>query len=702
MPLLSLQPIDKKTIKECFRTSIEFTFSSTVTTQARTGETVTKKVLVLHETHSLEAFLMWATTFDELATDKNWTASDKFRNAALLLSGEAKEKWNECRTAIVNGRQLTEERFTETMDSFKAEFSTRNDTVKIREMISTAKKPSTMSIRDFIARIKQLNRYLPYLQGPLNTRFSDTEIVNIIQRSVPHWHNTLVRSAQVMNNIREVSSYYQDLEELEKSNNSKRNRNNPNDRNNNNRNQKNHNNNRNNRNEVNYNDRSNRNGNNSNGNNRNSNDNSRNKNDNGNNRNNNHNRNNNNRNDNNGNRNTNRGTGENNQNNSRSHNYNLRSNRNHQGNNNEAHRLEENNDDNSISSNSTNQSRNEVYHMHTNTPTNQEDFRPEIVVSVLQDIATKRKKIIRALVDTGSSSTLVRTRILSKSTLKNIKQDEQRKFDTLAGTLTTTHKARIAFQLVQFAPHKTVTSEVILIEDSSTAAVPEHMPDMIIGRDLIQQLKLNLDYSSNPPTIIWEDQSVPIVPRGYWSESHLKESFKSSAIELAESNFESKSPSMIAAKYTEMSDLRTFVPKHLTDEQQAALLHVLTHFQNIFSGKLGELPGEPVRLQLKSKDIQPYHGRAFPVPKIHEPLLKKEVKRLEKLGVIIRINNSESAIIWYPQEKWSNPFCLRLPSTQQTPPPYAFSTTRHSRTFPYDGWILLRLRYGSQHGFLDN
>ena len=183
MPLLSLQPIDKKTIKECFRTTIEFNFNSTVTTQARAGETVTKKVLVLHETHSLEAFLMWVTTFEELANDKNWTPTDKFRNAALLLSGEAKEKWNECRSTVVNGRQLTEERFNETMDAFKAEFSTRNDTSKIREMISTAKKPNNMSIRDFIAQIKQLNRYLPYLQGPMNNRFSDAEIV----QNCPHY-----------------------------------------------------------------------------------------------------------------------------------------------------------------------------------------------------------------------------------------------------------------------------------------------------------------------------------------------------------------------------------------------------------------------------------------------------------------------------------------------------------------------------------
>jgi hypothetical protein len=39
------------------------------------------------------------------------------------------------------------------------------------------------------------------------------------------------------------------------------------------------------------------------------------------------------------------------------------------------------------------------------------DYRPKLVISILQLTATKRKKIVRALVDTGSSRTIVRTRV---------------------------------------------------------------------------------------------------------------------------------------------------------------------------------------------------------------------------------------------------------------------------------------------------
>jgi hypothetical protein len=40
-------------------------------------------------------------------------------------------------------------------------------------------------------------------------------------------------------------------------------------------------------------------------------------------------------------------------------------------------------------------------------------------------------------------------------------------------------------------------------------------------------------------------------------------------------------------------------------------------------------------------DTEPYHGRPFPVPKIHELTLKKELGRLEKLGILKKVNRSQ-------------------------------------------------------------
>ena len=57
----------------------------------------------------------------------------------------------------------------------------------------------------------------------------------------------------------------------------------------------------------------------------------------------------------------------------------------------------------------------------------------------------------------------------------------------------------------------------------------------------------------------------------------------------------------------------------------------------MFDGNLGTWHGEPYDINLKP-DAEPYHGKTFPVPSIHELTLKKELYRLEYLKVMNNIN----------------------------------------------------------------
>ena len=96
------------------------------------------------------------------------------------------------------------------------------------------------------------------------------------------------------------------------------------------------------------------------------------------------------------------------------------------------------------------------------------------------------------------------------------------------------------------------------------------------------------------------------------------------------------------AKY-EQADLPKIAQEqctHLTNEEKSALLKLLQEFQDLFGGTLGDWKTSPVHLQLK-EGIQPYNGKAYPVPKIHRDVLKNEVERLEKLGVLKRVPDSE-------------------------------------------------------------
>ncbi len=64
----------------------------------------------------------------------------------------------------------------------------------------------------------------------------------------------------------------------------------------------------------------------------------------------------------------------------------------------------------------------------------------------------------------------------------------------------------------------------------------------------------------------------------------------------------------------------------------------------LFNDTLGDWKTKPVSFQLK-EGSKPYHGRAFPVPKIQKEGLIREIERLCKLGVLER----------QPESEWASP-----------------------------------------------
>jgi hypothetical protein len=60
----------------------------------------------------------------------------------------------------------------------------------------------------------------------------------------------------------------------------------------------------------------------------------------------------------------------------------------------------------------------------------------------------------------------------------------------------------------------------------------------------------------------------------------------------------------------------------------------------LFDGTLGDWRTKPVSFQLR-EGVSPYHGQAFPVPKIHKDTIINEVERLCKLGVLEQQQSSE-------------------------------------------------------------
>ena len=60
--------------------------------------------------------------------------------------------------------------------------------------------------------------------------------------------------------------------------------------------------------------------------------------------------------------------------------------------------------------------------------------------------------------------------------------------------------------------------------------------------------------------------------------------------------------------------------------------------EKMVDGTLCKYTGSDYTIELK-EDTKSYYAKPFPIPKIHEPTLKKKVNRLIKFGVLKKINN---------------------------------------------------------------
>jgi hypothetical protein len=100
------------------------------------------------------------------------------------------------------------------------------------------------------------------------------------------------------------------------------------------------------------------------------------------------------------------------------------------------------------------------------------------------------------------------------------------------------------------------------------------------------------------------------------------------------------------AKY-DKADLPSIVKNncaHLSMPYRNLLLALLLKYKELFDGMLGEWKLPPVSFELK-EGAKLYHGRPYPIPKIHKATLMKEIDHQVVIGVLK----------WQPLSKWASP-----------------------------------------------
>ena len=229
-------------------------------------------------------------------------------------------------------------------------------------------------------------------------------------------------------------------------------------------------------------------------------------------------------------------------------------------------------------------------------------------------------KTIRILIDSGASATIINNDLVKHLPTLNGKPTN---WITPAGNFQTDSTVSIEFTLPEFHTKKLITWQAFV--------TPHKMQyDLIIGRDLMSQLGIILDFKEN--NIVWDDMLICMkAPNAQPPQDFFL------------TKPEPTIKQILSAKYAP-ADLPSIVKgyDHLTEDQQQKLLSLLEAHSTLFDGTLGKWTGTAHNISLK-EGATPYHARSFPIPKAYEATLKDEVNRLVQVGVLKKVNHSEWA-----------------------------------------------------------
>ena len=246
---------------------------------------------------------------------------------------------------------------------------------------------------------------------------------------------------------------------------------------------------------------------------------------------------------------------------------------------------------------------------------------------------SKSHEGLRVLIDTGCSHSIILKKYCNK--LKNNKEKE---YATGSGTLKTKHESKVYFSLPEFSDQK-IIDWVFNVTSSEDLGY-----DVILGRDVLLNLNMNISFEKR--NISWEGIEIPMRDFGKLRKYKFnKMEFKALIQERDEPMVTQEATDRIVkildSNY-QKANLKAVVQnaEHLTKKEKDLLYKLLIKYEDIFDGTLGEWKTTPVDFEMVEGTV-PHSQRHYPVPHLYKQTFKKELDRLEGLGVLEKVQQSE-------------------------------------------------------------
>ncbi|MGH7954961.1 MAG: hypothetical protein ACREOZ_03285 [Gloeomargaritales cyanobacterium] len=165
---------------------------------------------------SKEEWLKWREEFATLINIIPLNSANLQHNTIQsLLRGDALSRYNLAINALGHPPDLDE--ISTRLNEMTSEIMSTDSVRLTTEYLRRLRKPRTLTIQAFQARIMTINAYIPYMpDGEENQKLKENEIKQIIENGVPIEWRRQQRSAHRINfNLQETISYYTELQALE-------------------------------------------------------------------------------------------------------------------------------------------------------------------------------------------------------------------------------------------------------------------------------------------------------------------------------------------------------------------------------------------------------------------------------------------------------------------------------------------------------